>query len=455
MKHFLTVTALLLWCGLLWGCGAPASSHTESALHFSSTHPHYPEMAPYPNEMDFVDPKTGIFDDEGFSKVYDAWQSNQDLRSDIPQNYAQNLSPYFQRCIPAFLSNKDQNTVCSPLNVYMSLALLAESTNGGSRQEILALLEATDIESLRRQADQVWRAHYMDDGASACVLANSLWLDDSVSYNEDTAGLLSSNYYTSVFHGDLGSDVTHELFRSWLNDQTKGLLEGQIHNIQMDPATVMSLASTIYYRAKWSNKFHPEDNTDGFFHTPGAEQKTTFMNQTLSYGPYFWGEDFGAVRLHLSDKSKMWLILPDEGLSPGDLLDSGHALNLILGDVSLYDNQKFLRVNLSMPKFDIVEDSQLNNAMQALGITSVFDPGIADFTPILPDTGAWLDSVKHAARVKVDEEGVEAAAYTAMLIAGAAMPPEEEMDFVLDRPFLFVITSQDSLPLFAGVVNEP
>ena len=184
-------------------------------------------------------------------------------------------------------------------------------------------------------------------------------------------------------------------------------------------------------------------------------QKTTFMNQTLSYGPYFWGEDFGAVQLHLSDRSKMWLILPDEGLSPEDLLDSGHALNLILGDVSLYENQKSLRVNLSMPKFDIVGDSQLNNAIQELGITSVFDPAAADFTPILPDTGAWLDSVKHAARVKVDEEGVEAAAYTAMMIAGAAMPPEEEMDFVLDRPFLFVITSQDSLPLFAGVVNDP
>ena len=53
-----------------------------------------------------------------------------------------------------------------------------------------------------------------------------------------------------------------------------------------------------------------------------------------------------------------------------------------------------------------------------------------------------------------DEEGVTAAAYTVMLMCGAGMPPMEEMDFILDRPFLFVITSRDNLPLFAGVVNQ-
>ena len=42
-----------------------------------------------------------------------------------------------------------------------------------------------------------------------------------------------------------------------------------------------------------------------------------------------------------------------------------------------------------------------------------------------------------------------------MLNCGSAMPPDDEIDFVLDRPFLFVIESNDGLPLFVGVVNEP
>lgn len=59
-------------------------------------------------------------------------------------------------------------------------------------------------------------------------------------------------------------------------------------------------------------------------------------------------------------------------------------------------------------------------------------------------------------RVTTDEEGVEAAAYTVFsLSATSAGEMPEELDFVLDRPFLFAITGQDGLPLFVGAVNHP
>lgn len=97
---------------------------------------------------------------------------------------------------------------------------------------------------------------------------------------------------------------------------------------------------------------------------------------------------------------------------------------------------------------------KLNEKLQNLGVTEVFGDG-ADFSPILPENDAYLDSAQHAARVAIDEEGITAAAYTVMIACGATMPPEDEVDFVLDRPFLFVITSRDGLPLFTGVVNQP
>ena len=58
--------------------------------------------------------------------------------------------------------------------------------------------------------------------------------------------------------------------------------------------------------------------------------------------------------------------------------------------------------------------------------------------------------------MKVDEEGCEAAAYTVIMTeCGAAMPPDDEVDFTLDRPFLFAVTGDSDLPLFTGVVNQP
>ena len=116
-----------------------------------------------------------------------------------------------------------------------------------------------------------------------------------------------------------------------------------------------------------------------------------------------------------------------------------------------------VRVNLSLPKFDIVSDTDLIPQLQALGIADVFDPERADFSPLLGNTEdyPYVDQVSHAARVAVDEKGVTAAAYTVIEADNAAAAIEEEIDFTLDRPFLFVIESRDGVPLFTGIVNRP
>ena len=68
--------------------------------------------------------------------------------------------------------------------------------------------------------------------------------------------------------------------------------------------------------------------------------------------------------------------------------------------------------------------------------------------------GIYISKVDHAAMVEIDEEGVTGAAYTDIMYAGAGMPPEEEVDFVLDRPFMYVITAPDGSLLFAGTVYD-
>ena len=67
-----------------------------------------------------------------------------------------------------------------------------------------------------------------------------------------------------------------------------------------------------------------------------------------------------------------------------------------------------------------------------------------------------LSEVKHGVRVAMDEEGLTAAAYTVISMdTSSAMPPDDTMDFVVDRPFLFAVTDDLGLPLFVGIVNQP
>ena len=114
-------------------------------------------------------------------------------------------------------------------------------------------------------------------------------------------------------------------------------------------------------------------------------------------------------------------------------------------------------VNLTVPKFDVSSDLDLREGLWAMGVRDVFDWEVSDFSPMTADVDeVYLTQATQASRVTVDEEGCTAAAYVQFgLAAGAAAPPDDEIDFTLDRPFLFVITGNDGLPLFVGIVNRP
>ena len=185
------------------------------------------------------------------------------------------------------------------------------------------------------------------------------------------------------------------------------------------------------------------------------------MHEWKRTGTYYWGDRFGAVSRGLGESgASMWFLLPDEGVTPEELLSDPQVQELLLSRqvYSTWAQQKGLLINLAVPKFDVTTQMDLGEGMRALGITHVFQPGLADFSPTTADwqgPAMYLSQAQHGVRVTIDEEGVTAASYTVMAAAGAAMPPEEEMDFVLDRPFLFVIQGGDAIPLFVGIINQP
>lgn len=461
MKRFAALCLAAACLISLAGCGEKTAVDEKeprnSASAYALAQASYPEMAPYPNEMEYIDEKTGDFDSDGFDVVYDAWQADRKAQRDQPEGYADGLESFFGSSIREFLSSSNgENKVYSPLNVYMSLAMLAEATDGESRQQILALLGSESIDALRSQAASVWNANYSNDGAVTSILANSLWLNEAVDFNQTTMDSLAENYYASSFRGEMGSDAFNQALRDWINEQTGGLLEAQTEGLSMTPETVMALASTIYYRAKWHSGFSESRTDKGLFHLFSADGESVecdFMHKSGS-NTYYWAEQFGAVSLSLEGSGKMWFLLPDEGVSIDDLLADGQTMEFLNNDGNWEDN-KHLIVNLSVPKFDVASDFDLGEGLRALGITDVFDIETADFSPVTSEAAEiFLSKADHAARVAIDEEGVTAAAYTVMMAAGAAEPPEEEMDFVLDRPFLFAITGQDGLPLFVGIVNQ-
>lgn len=440
--------------GVLLRPGGEGSPLVTSAYAIAEAE--YPEMAPYPNEMEFVDEKTGEFDNDAFRKVYDTWWEDQKAQR-RPEGYAGGLEGFFAASIQEFLSGAEgENKVYSPVNVYMALAMLAELTDGNSRQQILDLLGSGSIEALRAQAGDVWNANYRNDGATTCVLASSVWLNENVSFVQKTMDTLARNYYASSYQGEMGSEEFNRALQNWLNEQTGGLLEEQAGQITMDPDTILALATTIYFRATWTNEFSESRTEPDVFHAAVGDVTCDFMHQSGSK-TYYWGDNFSAVAQGFENiGGSMWFILPDEGVSVDELLRDEQTLEFLLADGE-WENSKYLIVNLSVPKFDVTSQMELGEGLRALGVTDVFDYVVSDFSPMTEDTDeVYVSTAQHDARVVIDEEGCTAAAYAVFMAAtGAAMPPEEEIDFMVDRPFLFAVTGADGVPLFVGVVNRP
>ena len=461
MKRVISLTICLALILSLCACASkPALSSDTPPDYTVLASAQYPVMAPYPIEMDYFNQKTGEFDDEGFYEVYKAWGDGKKAQMGYPERYTffDGLKEYLTNSMSLFLSRSNgQNRAFSPLNTYMALSMLAELTGGESRSQILSLLGIEDIEQLRTQSSQVWNSSYCNDGATTSIPASSLWLDEDIEFNQSTMDNLAEYYYADAFMGEMGSEELNQALQDWLNEQTGGLLHEYVSDFELDSQTILALATTLYYRAKWADEFDPDNTAEGRFSILSADVETVpcdFMHQSRAKN-YYWGEKFSAVSLRLENSGQMWLMLPDGDVPMDELLQDEEAMAFIRANGN-WSKSKQLIVNLSLPKFDISSKLDLADGLKAMGITDVFDGSKSDFSPTMKNPeGMFVSKVEHAARVAIDEEGCTAAAYTAMALAGAGEPPTEEVDFVLDRPFLFVITGENSLPLFAGVVNRP
>lgn len=360
----------------------------------------------------------------------------------------ESLTDFFAQGTQTFL-RADENALWSPLNAFLGLSMVAELTQGESRAQILDLFGVEDIDTLRAYASNLWESVYRDNGHEICTAANSLWLSADLQYKQSAMDDLAYYYYASVYKGEMGSARMNRAIGKWLDQNTGGMLTKYTKQIDLPDYTLLALYSTLYVRGTWQDEFLKSNNTEGAFHGTDADTTVTYMNKSRSAMTYYWADDFSAVSMPLKNGTTMYFILPDEGVQIADLLADGTYMQMVCHNWE--DRGRYL-VNLSVPKFDVSGSVELKDGLKEMGVTDIFNEELADFSAIT-DTDAFVSRVSQKLRLTIDEEGVKAATYIEIPGAMSAEPPEEVVDFVLDRPFLFVLSSSD-VPLFVGTVTQ-
>ena len=431
------LTAVLLAAALMTGCGkaAPLSPGEEAVPLEEKESPEDIMIEEGPDEE--------IFGDEEEENVYE-----------LKQEELSELRAFYLDSAPVFLGAEDgKNHIYSPLNVFMALGLLAEATDKETRQQILDAAHADSLETMEERIDALWKGTGKNSDTLKCLLGNSLWVDASGSARKDTEDRMKEKLHALVFEGKMGSDEMTRAFRDWINEMTGDLLKEQTESLQLDPDTIAALVSTIWYKARWAETFEEAFTAPDTFHGAGGDTQADFMRES-GMGTLCMGENFTVYEKYFTGGGSMLFILPAEGVSPEALLkDEELGRFLTMEDPWEWENTKSAMIHASIPKFDLTTSLDLVPGLKALGIEKVFDTETSDFSPLTDVPGICIDKAIHNARVKIDEEGIEAAAYTAMMAAGAALV-EEEAYFTLDRPFVFAVRSMDGVPLFTGVVNQ-
>ena len=231
------VLAVVLLVSLMPRPGRNNKGRTRALRAYALSEPRYPD---YPTRINNM----GV-EREGFFQEFQRYWSQ--LPNEVDEDFARQAAGFSKVSSRLVLAGATENRIYSPVDLWMALAMLAETAGGTSRQQILDALGVDSLETLRQQTRAMWLRSYVDDGTVATVPAGSIWLNKGLSYNKDTLDSLAEYYFAGSYAVEMGTEKANKAIAQWLDAQTGGLLQDSTGNIQTSPLDVMRLYATLYY----------------------------------------------------------------------------------------------------------------------------------------------------------------------------------------------------------------
>lgn len=366
----------------------------------------------------------------------------------------------------SYLNDSDfseENYVISPLSIKLAMALLAEGAANETQEEILKGLDVSSINDLRKisksmnELSELVEAMGEDDlnmykkypdafdnkpDVGVFSVNNSIWKNGERVGNLKVSYINTLSEYYNAVSQNVKKDELEIRINSWTNEKTNGLIKKIVNENVKDMNTI--LVNTVYLKDSWLKPFE-EYNTieDDFTDINGNRIKKDFMytEEKLAY---------------YEDNTCQIVSFPT---------NCGFEVIYVLGDNSNIEekllNMKYEEVHLKVPKMDIdssFESDFMNDFFVNIGVGRIFTP-LSDFSNMIENLNGsdyFVDSILHKAKLTTDEDGIEAAAVTAILMMdNAAMIPEEPKfkEFIANKPYTFYVL-HGSEDVHTGAVTD-
>lgn len=344
--------------------------------------------------------------------------------------------------------DNEKSQILSPLSITYALGMLNNGASGETQEQINKVLGFGDTgaDSINAFCRKMLTTAPLLDPQTKVMIANNIYVNKPYQLKADFVQKAKVFYDTTPETRDFHDGKTIDVINQWASDHTERMIQKVLTADEFNPDAVSYLLNAIYFKGTWADKFDKAKTKDEDFWQAGAESVRTKipMMHKLDHLLYAENDRYQALSLPYGNHSyHLTILLPKvstNAVPPVPTIEEWQQLQR-----SMYGKP----VDLKLPRFETDSNFNLEAIMSALGMPDAFDAKKADFS-LFCNVPTYISLMKQVAKIKLDEQGTEAAAVTVIDMELAAVEPDptKPIDFHADRPFLYVISESQTGAIF-------
>lgn len=347
--------------------------------------------------------------------------------------------------------------IYSPLSITYVLGMVNDAATGQTERELEQTLGFHEggIQAVNDYCKKLIDGLPKVDSDVTLNIANAIFLNKNYTLKSQFEQDMQTYYDAKAEALDFFDPSTLDHINGWCNEKTKGMIPSILEEV--DPYMVSYLLNAIYFKADWTSKFDEKNTKEEAFTTENGTTRVPMMHQNVLI-QYMKNDTYSAIEMPYGNGLwRMNVMLPEEGKSIDDVIDC------LKED---YENRSYRahEVDLKLPRYETESDTDkaggLINLMQKMGIQLAFNRNLSEIPNMATrneqPVNLYIEIMRQKAKIKVNEEGSEAAAVTVAGMTEYSAGPNTIIEypkatFHANRPFVYVIREASSgVILFVG-----
>ena len=338
----------------------------------------------------------------------------------------------------------------SPFCVQQALSMLGNGVSDADRAQYAAAFGLDGVDDLNALNVRLNESMPLRDPSNVSVqIANGMWLNSNYAVKQTFVDAMRDVYRSDASSYDFANVNIADIANGWISSKTKNGINGLIPDkYNRNDNVVFVLANALCFNGKWQTKFDVAQTKPlTFSDSYGKQGKEVPMMHNKQEIYYYGAEKSSMAWLPFGNGSyRMLVILPDLGVTVEDVLAD-------LSDKAIseaWEQSQQVSADVYLPKFAFSAKSEITQEIVKAGVP-LKSVRYANLSDAVVDVFTY-----HGFSIKVDEEGAELKAASAVSGMDTAPGPLPAAELKVDRPFIYAVCEMSSGAMLGlGVINDP